>query len=547
MDATTNGSWRSLAYLLLAVILAGCAGTGTPRDVAAPSTPVTDARGADMRVRTLRVLHTNDFHGRLLPELWPAATGAVGGSALLAAHVDSARARFVGPVLLLSGGDDMQGTAISNLSWGAATIASHNALRYTAAAFGNHEFDWGVDTLRARVRESQFPWLAANIVETATGRPPSWLRPWVMFDTLGVRVAIIGAALPETPWVVLADRVAGLTFQPAAPAIDAAARAARSAGADFVVVTMHIGVTCAQAGTAPRERSTQCVGDALSVADALTERVDLIVGGHTHRRAITSASGVPIIEAASNSQAVSITDLERRGSSEARVTDQRVEWITADNVTPSPTVAALVESWNNRVRPLTERVVTEFAEVMRSGERDSYLGNIIADAFLASTGADVVLLNNGSLRRSLPAGPVTFGMLYELQPFQNKLVVVTAPARVLREALEVGARGPGGRVSVHIAGARVTLDTLVATEGRVRAMTLTDGRVLNDSDVIRIGLTDFVAGGGDRFTMFGGHPRQETGIVDVDALVRYLSQQSAPVQAPRDRRFILSGGGPPPP
>jgi 2',3'-cyclic-nucleotide 2'-phosphodiesterase (5'-nucleotidase family) len=443
-------------------------------------------------------------------------------------------------VLLLSAGDDMQGTAISNLSWGAATIASHNALRYTAAAFGNHEFDWGVDTLRARVRESRFPWLAANVVETATGRAPSWVTPWAMFDTLGVRVAVIGAALPETPWVVLADRVAGLTFLPAAPAIDVAARAARAAGADFVVVTMHIGVTCLNAGTAPRERSTNCVGDAMTVADALTERVDLIVGGHTHRRAITSSSGVPIVEAGSYSQALSITDLERRGPAPARVTDQRVAWVTADSVTPSPTVANIVESWDRRVRPLTERVVAELGEVMRSGERDSYLGNTIADAFLAATKADVVLLNNGSLRRPLPAGPVTFGMLYELQPFQNELVVVTAPVSVLREALEHGARGPGGRVSVHLAGARVTLDTLVATAGRVRAIELNDGRVLRDTDMVRIGLTDFVAGGGDRFTMFGGHPRESTGIVDVDALVRYLAQRTGPVMAPRDRRFILA-------
>ena len=543
MNASTIRRGRRSAHFLLAVILAGCASMDTPRVVTAPSTTAPAARTPSTKVRRVRILHTNDFHGRLLPEPWPSANGAVGGSALLAAHIDSARARFDGPVLLLSAGDDMQGTAISNLSWGAATIASHNALRYTAAALGNHEFDWGIDTLRARVRESRFPWLAANIVETATGQPPSWLKPWVMVDTLGVRVAVIGVALPETPWVVLANRVAGLTFLPAAPAIDAAVRAARSVGADFVVATMHIGVACLNAGTAPRERSTQCVGDALTVADELEEKVDLIVAGHTHRRAITSSSSVPIIEAASYSHAVSISDLERLGSAPARVIDQRVEWISADSVTPSPTVTAIVESWNSRVLPLTERVVADFAEAMRSGDRDSYLGNLVADAFLAATGADVVLLNNGSLRRALlPAGPVTFGMLYELQPFQNELVVITAPARVLREALEHGARGPGGRVSVHIAGVHATLDTLVATEGRVRSLTLRNGRVLSDTDTIRIGLTDFVAGGGDRFTMFDGHPRVATGVVDVDALMRHLSQQPSPVRAPRDRRFNLSSG-----
>jgi 2',3'-cyclic-nucleotide 2'-phosphodiesterase (5'-nucleotidase family) len=563
MHRPTIRRGRSAALLLLAAGLAGCAGPGTPRVVvgAAPAVPPASAAASAVRaasaaaasivpdsaVRRLRILHTNDFHGRLLPEPWASPTGALGGSALLAAHIDSARASFDGPVLLLSAGDDMQGTAISNLSWGAATIASHNALRYTAAAPGNHEFDWGIDTLRARVAESQFPWLAANVVETATGRSPSWLRPWLMLDTLGVKVAIVGLALPETPWVVLADRVSGLTFLPAAPALDAAAREARAAGADFVVATMHIGVVCAAPGTAPRERSEACFGDAIGVAEALTERVDLIVGGHTHRRAITEAAGVPIIEAASYSQALSVTDLERRGVAPARVTDQRVEWVGADGVTPNAAVAALVEAWDARVRPLTGRVVAELAEVLRGGDADSPLGNLLADAFLAATGADAVLVNNGSLRRTLPAGPVTYGTLYEFQPFQNELVVVTVPVSLVRAALEHGAVGPGRRLSVHIAGIRVTIDPNAAQGTRVGTITRADGRVLADTDTVRVGLTDFVAGGGDRFTMFVGQPRQPTGIVDVDALVQYLSRGPQPVRPDRAPRVVFTDGRSPPP
>src|SRR5688572_3154487 len=196
-------------------------------------------------LKRVRIVHTNDFHGRLLPQRVDGR--AAGGSAVLAAHFDSAAARFGGPTLVLSAGDDMQGTAISNLSWGRATIAAHNASGYDAAALGNHEFDWGQDTLVARVRESRFPWLAANVFVEGTRRQPEWVRPWVIIERGGVRTAVIGIALSSTPEIVLVGRTAGLEFGPETPAIDQAAREARAAGAHFVVVTAHVGATCEQA------------------------------------------------------------------------------------------------------------------------------------------------------------------------------------------------------------------------------------------------------------------------------------------------------------
>jgi 2',3'-cyclic-nucleotide 2'-phosphodiesterase (5'-nucleotidase family) len=527
---------RVVALWALVIGVAGCRSFGPPHNSPAATTP------SEVAAPRVRIVATNDFHGRLLPEPVASATGAVGGSALLAAHIDSARAQFDGPVLLLSAGDDLQGTAISNLSWGAATIASHNALRYTAAALGNHEFDWGLDTLRARIAESAFPWLAVNLIDSVTGRSPAWVQRWVMVDTMGVRVAVIGAVLPQTPRIVMADRVRGLRFTDPAPAIDAAVREARRAGADFVVVTMHIGALCLDAAVEPRTVSRDCSGEALQLAEAVTERVDLYVGGHTHRRVITRAAGVPIVEAASYSQAYSVTDLERRGDS-VRVLDQRVEWVSASAVTANPSVTQLVERWNATVRPLTESVVAELVEPFGRALLDSKLGNFVADAFLQASAADVALVNNGSLRRTLPAGPVTYGMLYELQPFQNTLVTITVPGAVLRAALEFAVSSGESRSSVHVAGLRVTVDPRAPRGARVVRLQRMDGRLIADTDSVRVGLTDFVASGGDYFSMFTPFERTPVGVVDVDALVSYLRARAAPVRAPSDSRFIVVASG----
>jgi 2',3'-cyclic-nucleotide 2'-phosphodiesterase (5'-nucleotidase family) len=481
--------------------------------------------------KRVRILHTNDFHGRLQPQTPSGADGrVVGGSAVLAAHFDSARARFDGPTLLLSGGDDMQGTAISNLSWGRSTIDAHNAVRYTAAALGNHEFDWGLDTLRARVAESRFPWMAANVYVAGTRAHPQWVRPWVMVDTAGVRVALIGIALSTTPEIVMAGRVEGLEFGPEVPAIEHSAREARAAGADFVVVTMHVGAVCDEAGTEPEEESTGCEGEMIDIARALTEPVDLIVGGHTHRRVLTEVGGIPLAEAAQYGTAYSLTDLELRDG-RAVATRRAVYVPYADEVDADTAVQRLVEEWEVRVRPVTEREIATFAAPMDREGGEFPLGNLIADAHRVATGAHASLVNNGSIRRTMPGGAISYGLLYELQPFQNELVTMEVTGAQLRAALE-NAIGDEGRHGAHVSGMEVTYDPAAAAGARVRTIRLTDGRTIGDDDVITMGLSEFLATGGDRYTSWVGAPMSRTGLVDVDALADYLRTLPQPVEPP---------------
>jgi 2',3'-cyclic-nucleotide 2'-phosphodiesterase (5'-nucleotidase family) len=510
--------------LLLAALLGAC----TPPAAGAGPAPAAVVDG----VRRVRIVHTNDFHGRLLPQ--QVGGRAAGGSAVLAAHFDSAVAGFQGPVLVISAGDDMQGTAISNLSWGRATIAAHNAAGYDAAALGNHEFDWGQDTLAARVRESRFPWLAANLFVAGTRRQPEWARPWVMIERGGVRTAVIGIALRGTPEVVLVGRTAGLEFGAEAPAIDQAAREARAAGADFVVVTAHVGATCEQPGTAPAEASTGCRGELLEMADALTEPVDLILGGHSHRRVLTSEDSVPVVEAASYSLAYSVTDLERRdGRTVATRREVRVPF--ADEVSPDTQVARIVADWERNVRPVTERVVATLAQPMPETRGEYALGNLLADAFRARTGAQGSLINNGSIRRGLPAGPLSWGVLFELQPFANALVRLDVTGAQLREALENALAS--GSPDAHISGFTVRYDPAAPQGRRVREIRLADGRVVDDDDTVTLGLSEFVATGGDRYTSFAQGRMTRMELVDLDALIAYLQSAPQPVPAPDTGRW----------
>ncbi|HYR09979.1 MAG TPA: 5'-nucleotidase C-terminal domain-containing protein, partial [Longimicrobium sp.] len=345
----------------------------------------------------------------------------------------------------------------------------------------------------------------------------------------GVRTAVIGIALSTTPEIVLVGRTAGLEFGPEAPAIDQAAREARAAGADFVVVAAHVGASCEQSGTAPAEASSGCRGELLEMADAITEPVDLIVGGHSHRRVLTTEDSIPVVEAASYSMAYSVTDLERRGG-RAAVLRQEVRVPYADEVSPDTQVARIVAEWERNVRPITERVIATLAQPLERGSGEYALGNLIADALRVQAGAQTSLVNNGSIRRPLPAGPVSWGVLYELQPFANALVRVEVTGAQLKAAVENAVSG--ATPDAHISGMTVRYDPAAPAGQRVREIRLDDGRVVDDDDVVTVGLSEFIATGGDRYTSFTQGRTTRTEMVDLDALIAWLQSRPQPVAAP---------------
>src|SRR5947199_29156 len=138
----------------------------------------------------LRVLAINDFHGALEPQVWPWSAGRpVGGAAALKPWLDSLARGCFCTTIRLDAGDEMQGTPVSNFNFGRPAIAALNAFGIDAAAIGNHEFDWTVDTLRARMAEAHYRFLAANITDSAGTARPDWAEPFTVIERGGVRVA----------------------------------------------------------------------------------------------------------------------------------------------------------------------------------------------------------------------------------------------------------------------------------------------------------------------------------------------------------------------
>ncbi|MBA3673035.1 MAG: 5'-nucleotidase C-terminal domain-containing protein, partial [Gemmatimonadaceae bacterium] len=292
---------------------------GTPsaaRTPAAPRRPRPATR--------LRILGTNDFHGALEPR--PDATDRRrGGAAYVAAAISRAKEGCVAPAcetILLDGGDEFQGTPASNLAFGRPVVQLFNQIGLAAGALGNHEFDWGQDTLRARMRDARYRILGAN-VRYADGRDVPWIRDDTLVTRGALKIGVIGIATVSTPSTTRASNVADLRFLEPAPIVDSLARRLRARGADYVVVIAHAGAFCG------RDGASDCNGEIIELAKALHEPIDAIVSGHTHSLVDTDVGGVPVVQARSSGTAIDVVDLESTGSRH-RVVDVLPDSLVAD-------------------------------------------------------------------------------------------------------------------------------------------------------------------------------------------------------------------------
>ena len=477
----------------------------------------------------LRVIATNDFHGALEPR---ADNGGIrrGGAAWVATAIERARAECAPPdcqTVLVDAGDLFQGTPASNLSFGKPVVEAFNALGYTATALGNHDLDWGQDTLRSIMRAADFRMLGANVRDTQ-GRDV----PWIPNDTLvqrgAYRIGIVGAALVETPEVTKASNVVGLTFVDPVPIVDSIAASLRSRGADAVILLAHIGAFCDRTGHAG------CNGEIVEVARRLSGKVDAIVAGHTHSLVDATIAGIPVVQARSRGQAIDVVDVPLRGQWTAV---HEVRSVTTDSLTPDPKIQAIVDREVAHVAPRISAPVAEIAENMLKEGSQFALGNLIADAMRVEGKGDVGVMNNGGIRAGLWRGTATYGSLFEIQPFGNVLYRVRVRGADLRRYFEQRVRR--GAPTVHVSGATIVYDTTRPPGDRITRIRVA-GTPLSDARVYRVVINDFMLGGGDSLG-FGAVAlsSQSADVTDLDALIAYLRSRPQPVAAPTEPRFII--------
>ncbi|HVD62040.1 MAG TPA: 5'-nucleotidase C-terminal domain-containing protein [Gemmatimonadaceae bacterium] len=480
----------------------------------------------------LRIIATNDFHGALEPRA-DANKVVRGGAAYVAAVINAAKNECAPSceILLVDGGDMFQGTPASNLAFGRPVVDYYNRMGYAVSVVGNHEFDWGLDTLRARMRQAHYAILGANI-RYADGRDVPWIRDDTIITRGKTKIGIIGFATVTTPTQTRASNVAGLRFDEPAPIVSERAKALRARGADVVIAVGHSGAFCNATGM------DACNGEIIDFAHALTEKVDAIVSAHTHSLVDYAVNGIPIVQARSSGRAVAVIDIPLANGKPAGIPHEEVRDVIDSAIKPVASIDSLVRRATAKVESFVNRRIAEIATTLDREGNQYPLGNLIADAQRWAGKGDIAIMNNGGIRANLNAGTATYGSLFEIQPFGNTLYRIRMNGAQLRDYLAriVNADSP----RFHISGATIRFNPQLPKDKRLTSLELTGGKTLNDSATYDLIVNDFMATGGDGMGPPAGVHATPLNIVDLDALVNYLKSLPSPVTAPAEPRIVVA-------
>jgi 2',3'-cyclic-nucleotide 2'-phosphodiesterase / 3'-nucleotidase / 5'-nucleotidase len=464
----------------------------------------------------LRIVATADLHGALVAGL---AGGEPSGAAVLSSTMDSLAAECGCPIVRLDAGGAMHGTVASNITHGRAMVDVLNGLGIAATALSEGDLTWSVDTLRRRISEARFHWLAGNVFDSATGRRPDWAVPYRILEGGGLKVAVVGYITADAKGSLKAELTRGLRFDDGALAIRDVLAEVRALRPDITILLAHAGAEC---------QGPVCTGEVVRLADAVEPRtLDLIVAGHTHQTVDTRIAGISIIEP-DGERTVAVADVVRT-SAGGREVRARVQTISPDRVDADEQMTLLVDGYRRRTDVITSRVVASVKfPLPREGDQHR-LGGLIAEARRNVLRADVGLVANTEIGADLPAGPVTYGQLYRVQPSENGLVKVTLTGAQLREVLE-HALSRNGRPEAHIAGARVRYDPRRPAGRRIQRLELLGSRKFEAKAEYTLATDDFLASGGEGYRALVNRPSVPASMLDVDALIAYLKRLPQPAE-----------------
>lgn len=537
---------RRLLCLLMAAVmlfsLSAC--TGSRKEQEEPVTPETEKNGKVV------ILFTSDIHC--------AVTSGFGLDGVMQIRQTLESQGYT--TLLVDNGDALQGGPIGTLSKGESVVGLMNAMNYDAAVPGNHEFDYGVDQFMKLAGMARYPFISCNFMKDGE----TVFADHIVVEAAGIRIGFVGVTTPctfvscrpeyfqneagEFIYSFLQDETGETVYD----AVQKAADAARAEGADYVYVLGHLG--------------NLSVCEPWTYVDIIsnTRGIDAVLDGHSHdtdQVVMKNIDGEDVIRSACGTQlqcvGYSFIDPEKG-------IEKTGLWSWPNSETPRELLAV-----ENTMTEVLDKAMEEFSEIQSTViattsvdltiydpvQKDSggnpirivrraetNLGDLVTDAVVAATGADIGLYNAGGIRADIKKGDITYADLMKVFPFGNTIVCVEATGQQVLDALEWGARGlpndSGG--FLQVSGISFEIDMGIASgciadengmcigfsgERRVRGV-MVGGEKLDLQKVYTVAANDYVLfSNGDGITCFDGCDVViEQGKLDNQMLIEYISE-----------------------
>lgn len=454
--------------------------------------------------KEITIFHTNDVHSR------------VDNYSKVKAYINNYDNK-----LLVDAGDTFHGQSIATLEFGSSIAKILKAMGYSAMVPGNHDFNYGQDRLAELGEDANIKILAANIKKNGTSK----YDEYTIEEVNGVKIGIFGIATPETAYKTNPNNVTGLNFGTKDSIIKDAENMVsklKGEGANIIIALSHLGID-----SDTKVKSTD-------IAKAV-DGIDLIIDGHSHS----------ILEDYSefnniNETKIASTGEYLKGLGEVTVSfdeNLQVENIDLKTVDTNTLVEEDAEISNliNSIRENQQEILNEVVgstpiklegsrELVRSGHTN--LGRLITSAMLNETGADIAITNGGGIRDSIEAGDITKDSIIKVLPFGNYIVTKKVKGSDIVAALEHGMVEGSGSFA-HFAGITVESKKESDEQGVIRHKVLSvkiNGDDLDLNKEYVLATNDFMAVGGDGYTMFSNYPTlNEYSALD-ESLIKYIEK-----------------------
>lgn len=435
---------------------------------------------------TLTIVHVNDVHGQVKGD------DSVIGYEKLKTIVDDLKAENPN-VLLLNAGDTVHGTTLATLSSGESVVRLMNIMKFDAMTPGNHEFNYGYERLLELNEMADFPFLGANILKEEDNT--SDFEPYIIKEFDGFKVGIFGISTEETKVKSHPNNTLGIKFEdPIATAEKMVAELEDKV--DVIIGLVHIGLDDESEITSK------------DIAEKV-EGIDVLVDGHSHSKLPEGmlVGETLIVQAHEWTKMVGIVDIEIEDGKVVYKTAKLLDHEATADVALDPEVVAELEKIVADNDAILEEVVglskVELVgerEIVRAGE--SNLGNLITDAMLDVSGADVALTNGGGIRASIAEGEISLGDILTTFPFTNYPVVIEVTGQTIVDALNFGvdAYPEAAGKFPHVAGMTYKIKT--SDEGNSVGEVMIKGEPVDLNANYKLVTNDFMGAGGDGYTMF---------------------------------------------
>ncbi|WP_244999774.1 5'-nucleotidase C-terminal domain-containing protein [Macrococcoides bohemicum] len=478
---------------------------------------------------SVKILHTNDMHGRL-----DAEDGRVIGMAKVKTIKDKEQ-----PTLMFDSGDAFQGLPLSNFSKGADMAKAMNAVGYDAMTVGNHEFDFGFDTAMNYKKLLNFPILSSNVYKDGK----SVYAPSAIIEKNGKKYGVIGVTTPETATKTHPNNIIGVSFLDPVASVTAEMKKLQGKVDAFIILS-HLGIdTTTKEAWRGDNLATKIAGNKDFKNNAI-----VILDGHSHSVIENGELKNTVMLAQTGTALANIGkvtfDLQDKVARNMKAA--MIKEADSKEVTQDATVKAIVDTAKDNFGKATSEVVF-YNPAQLQGERDhvrtreTNLGNAIADAMEAysvngfDAAGDFAVTNGGGIRASIEGNKdVTIGDIIKVLPFGNTITQINVKGSDVKAMFEHALSAPvvekDGKTGLDANGAflhisksiKVHYDMTKPAGERVYAIEVFNKKTnkfepLNNTKTYKVVTNDFLAVGGDGYTMLGG-PREEG--PSLDAVVR---------------------------